>query len=109
MFPFRYLVSQLQLVAPETFWPVSTTGWITLFGFIASTVWIVFQTGRWANKVDGFRNDLNGVGVRITKVENAQNHEEGRVDALEVQLSRTQGQYEALIKILSEAKENVAA
>jgi hypothetical protein len=108
-----YELAQLTIPKPEGFWPATIVGWITFVGFLGSAAWIVFKTGRWSSQLDNFKDDctanLNAFGGRVTKVEMGQEHEEGRVDALEVQMSRTQGQYEALIALLGEAKESVNA
>jgi hypothetical protein len=105
------LLLQLSIPKPEQFWPVSVVGYIEMLGFLGTTVWIIFQTGRWAEKLETHKTEtkaaLDGFGSRVSRMELGLEHEEGRVDALEVQMSRTQGQYEALITLLGEAKESV--
>lgn len=113
MLPLADLLTQITIPKPEQFWPVSVVGWIEILGFLSTATWIIFQTGRWTEKLENHKKEitaaLDGIGGRVSRMELSVEHEGGRVDALEVQLSRTQGQYEALIKILSEAKENVAS
>lgn len=106
-----YELLQLSIPKTEGFWPSTGAGWVTLLGFFGSLIWIIFQSGRWSAKMEAHKKEveqsLTGFGGRVTKMELGSKHEEGRVDALEVQLSRTQGQYEALMRILGEAKGSV--
>ena len=96
---------------PGQFWPSTITGWITVIGFLTSTAWFLYQMGRWAQKLEAHKDEnkreLNGIGERVKRTELGLEHEEGRMDALEVQLGQAQGHYESLIKILSEAKVTV--
>lgn len=116
------LLAEIRIPAPEGFWPATITGWITILGFIGSAAWMVYLTGRWAQKLESNKSEIrnefathkkevtdacNGVGGRVSKIELDMVHDGGRVDALEVQMSRTQGQYEALITLLGEAKASV--
>jgi hypothetical protein len=105
------LLTQISIPKPEQFWPATVAGWVTVFGFLASTAWLVFQSGRWAQKLEDHKREIktgmDGLGARVGRIELGKEHEEGRVEALERQMSRTQGQYEALIALLGEAKESV--
>jgi uncharacterized coiled-coil protein SlyX len=84
---------------------------LAVASFLGSAAFVVFVAGRWSSKMEthkeDVKKDLNGFGTRVSNIEMSHKHEEGRVDALEVQMSRTQGQYEALIRILGEAKGSV--
>jgi SMC interacting uncharacterized protein involved in chromosome segregation len=102
---------QLSIPKPEGFWPTTGAGWISVIGFVATTGWLLIQAGRWTARLENHKKevtgDVNAFGSRLTKLELGKEHEEGRVDALEVQMSRTQGQYEALIALIGEAKGSV--
>lgn len=105
------LLLQISIPKPEGFWPVTGVGWITVLGFLASTAYLIYQAGRWAQKFDDHKKDvkkdLDGFGIRVSKMEMGMEHEEGRADAMEVQIATSQGRYEALISLLGEAKGSV--
>jgi uncharacterized coiled-coil protein SlyX len=105
------LLSQVNIPKPEGFWPITVVGWITILGFIGTSVYVIFQTGRWSQKMETHKDEvkraLDGFGTRVGRIEMGMQHEEGRTDALEVQVATTQGRYEALIALLGEAKGSV--
>jgi SMC interacting uncharacterized protein involved in chromosome segregation len=105
------LLLQIEIPKPEGFWPVTIVGWVTVIGFIATSAWLLIQAGRWTAQLESHKKevttDMNAFGGRLSRLELGKEHEEGRVDALEVQQSRTQGQYEALIALIGEAKGSV--
>jgi hypothetical protein len=107
------LLMQLTPTKPEGFWPVSVVGYIEIGTSIASLIAVVFLAGRWSQKIEdvktGVKKDLDGFGVRLGRLELGEEHNEGRVEALERQMARTQGQYEALIELVGGAKESVNA
>jgi chromosome segregation ATPase len=80
---------------------------------LASLVAVIFLAGRWSQKIEDVKKDvkkdLDGFGARLGKLELGEEHNEGRVEALERQMARTQGQYEALIELIGGAKESVNA
>jgi hypothetical protein len=97
-----------QIPKPEGFWPVTVTGWITTVGFIASSIWVVFLTGRWSQKLEDHKKEttkeLNQFGGRITKVEEEQLRQDGRLDQMASQQDRILGQHDLLIKAIGKSE-----
>jgi hypothetical protein len=107
------VLAQISPTKPEGFWPVSVVGYIEIITSIGSLLVVIFLAGRWSQKIEDVKKDvkkdLDGFGVRLGKLELGEEHNEGRVEALERQMARTQGQYEALIELIGGAKESVNA
>jgi hypothetical protein len=89
---------------PEGFWPVTVVGWITVIGLLSSTAYIIFQTGRWSQKLEDHKREttkeLNQFGGRVTKVEEEQVRQDGRLDHQGAQHERILGQHDILIKAI---------
>lgn len=105
--------------SPEAFWPVTDSGWIALGGVFISLISTAFAWGKWKQKTDDVKKDmdrdfvnhkehvknqLDGFGGRVSNMEGEHDRINGRLDETSGHVQRILGQHDSLLGLLGEAK-----
>lgn len=108
------LVPEIESIVPKFL-----IGLLTPLGFAASIGVFIWKAGQWSrdretdkkstdkaitDHKEAVKKDIDGLGIRVGKVEHEHDEFRGRQQEMSEQISRTLGAHESLIKIIGEAR-----
>jgi hypothetical protein len=105
--------------ADSGLWATATAQWITLGGLLVSLVSTAFAWGKWAQKTNAIKEDiekdftnhkesvknqLDGFGGRVESMESEHDHINGRLEEASGHVQRILGQHDSILGLLGEAR-----